>query len=37
VLLTAVHENAEGLIASADLETGAPVEKKKEKNDGVKA
>jgi hypothetical protein len=37
VLLTAIHENAEGLIASADLETGAPVEKKKEKNDGVKA
>ena len=27
VLLTAIHENADGLIASADLETGAPVEK----------
>jgi hypothetical protein len=36
VLLTAIHENADGLIASADLETGTPVEKKKEKNDGVK-
>jgi Domain of unknown function (DUF4956) len=38
VLLTAVHENAAGFIASADLETSAPVEKKKkEKNDGVTA
>jgi hypothetical protein len=40
VLLTAVHENAGGLIASVDLEMGAVEEKlkeKKEKNDGVKA
>jgi hypothetical protein len=43
VLLTAIHENAGGLIASADIETGAADEKlnekkeKKEKNDGVKA
>src|SRR6266550_4486105 len=41
VLLTAIHENAGGLIASADIETGAVDEKlnekreKKEKNDGV--
>jgi Domain of unknown function (DUF4956) len=35
VLLTAIHENASGFIASADLETSAPVEKKKDKNDGV--
>ena len=34
VLLTAIHENAEGVIDSADLETGEPVEDKK---DGVKA
>jgi hypothetical protein len=37
VLLTAIHENAGGFIASVDLETSAPVEKKKEKNDGVTA
>jgi hypothetical protein len=37
VLLTAIHENADGFIASADLETSAPVEKKKDKNDGVTA
>jgi hypothetical protein len=43
VLLTAIHENAGGLISSADLEMGAADEKlnekkeKKEKNDGVKA
>jgi len=35
VLLTAIHENASGFFASIDLETSAPVEKKKEKNDGV--
>jgi hypothetical protein len=35
VLLTAIHENASGFIASADLETSAPVQKKKDKNDGV--
>jgi hypothetical protein len=29
VLLTAIHENADGVIASADLETGEPVENKK--------
>lgn len=29
VLLTAIHENAEGVIASADLERGEPVENKK--------
>jgi hypothetical protein len=34
VLLTAIHENASGIIDSADLETGEPVEDKK---DGVKA
>lgn len=28
VLLTAIHENADGVIASADLETGEPVEDK---------
>ena len=39
VLLTAIHENAAGFIATVDLETSAPVEKKKkdEKNDGVTA
>ncbi len=44
VLLTAIHENTEGVIASVDLETGVPVEKekkekkeKKENNDGLKA
>ena len=40
VLLTAIHENANGVIATADLETSAEVDKekeKKEKNDGVKA
>jgi hypothetical protein len=37
VLLTAIHENADGVIASADLETGAPVEKQKDKTDGVNA
>jgi hypothetical protein len=37
VLLTAIHENAGGFIATVDLETSAPVEKKKEKNDGVTA
>jgi hypothetical protein len=36
VLLTAIHENADGVIASADLETSAPTEKQKDKNDGVK-
>jgi len=35
VLLTAIHENAGGFVASVDLETSAPVEKKKDKNDGV--
>jgi Domain of unknown function (DUF4956) len=35
VLLTAIHENADGLIAFAGLETSAAVEQ--EKNDGVKA
>ena len=29
VLLTAIHENADGVIASADLEMGEPVENKK--------
>jgi flagellar hook-basal body complex protein FliE len=29
VLLTAIHENADGVIATADLETGEPVENKK--------
>jgi uncharacterized protein DUF4956 len=29
VLLTAIHENADGVIASADLETSEPIEKKK--------
>jgi hypothetical protein len=29
VLLTAIHENADGVIASADLEAGEPVENKK--------
>ena len=29
VLLTAIHENADGVIASADLEAGEPVEDKK--------
>jgi Domain of unknown function (DUF4956) len=45
VLLTAIHENTEGVIASVDLETGVPAEEKgkkekkekKEKNDGVNA
>jgi hypothetical protein len=38
VLLTAIHENAGGFIASADLETSVPIEKKKkEKTDGVDA
>jgi hypothetical protein len=38
VLLTAIHENANGVIATADLETSGEVEKeKKEKNDGVNA
>lgn len=40
VFLTALHENTEGVIASADLEAGVPVEKekeKKDKTDGVKA
>jgi len=40
LLLTAIHENAEGLIASADIETGAVEEDdkgKKDKTDGVKA
>ena len=43
VLLTAIHENANGVIATADLETSGEVdrekekrEEKKEKNDGVK-
>jgi Domain of unknown function (DUF4956) len=35
VLLTAVHENASGIIETADLETGEPVEDKKK--DGVNA
>ena len=35
VLLTAIHENASGFFATVDLETSAPVEKKKDKNDGV--
>jgi hypothetical protein len=30
VLLTAVHENADGVISSADLETAEPIENKKE-------
>ena len=34
VLLTAIHENASGIIETADLETGEPVEDKK---DGVNA
>ncbi|HEY5022712.1 MAG TPA: hypothetical protein VII30_09530, partial [Gemmatimonadaceae bacterium] len=34
VLLTAVHENASGIIETADLETGEPIEDKK---DGVNA
>jgi hypothetical protein len=40
VLLTAIHQNAGDVISSADLETGAPVEKekeKKEKKDGATA
>jgi hypothetical protein len=37
VLLTAIHENADGFIASADLESSAPVEKKRGKNDGATA
>ncbi len=37
VLLTAIHENTAGFIATVDLETSAPVEKKKDKNDGVTA
>ncbi len=38
VLLTAIHENANGVIATADLETSGEVEKeKKDKNDGVNA
>ncbi len=40
VLLTAIHESAGDVISSVDLETGAPVEKekeKKEKKDDVKA
>ena len=37
VLLTAIHENTAGFVASVDLETSAPVEKKKDKNDGVTA
>jgi hypothetical protein len=28
VLLTAIHENADGIIASADLETADPVDDK---------
>jgi len=38
VLLTAIHESAGDVISSVDLETGAPVEKekeKKEKKDGA--
>ncbi|HEX9249708.1 MAG TPA: DUF4956 domain-containing protein [Gemmatimonadaceae bacterium] len=35
VLLTAIHENAGSFVASVDLETSAPIEKKKDKNDGV--
>lgn len=41
--LTALHENTEGVIASADLESGVPAEKdkdkkeKKDKSDGVNA
>ena len=35
VLLTAIHENADGVIASADLEASGVLES--EKNDGVKA
>jgi len=31
VLLTAIHENADGIIASADLETGEPAEDKSDK------
>jgi hypothetical protein len=34
VLLTAVHENAAGVITTADVETGAHVEEMK--NDGLK-
>ncbi len=37
VLLTAIHENADGAIASADLETSAAAEREKERLDGVKA
>jgi hypothetical protein len=43
VFLTALHENTEGVIASADLESGVPAEKdkdkkeKKDKSDGVNA
>jgi hypothetical protein len=37
VLLTAIHENADGAIASADLETSAAAEREKDKLDGVKA
>jgi len=33
VFLTAVHQNAEGFIATADLESGVPVEEKKDKKD----
>jgi hypothetical protein len=33
VLLTAIHQNAGDHISSADIETGAPVEKEKEKKD----
>lgn len=35
-LLTALHENAEGVIASVDLETGNPAEETKGKGDGAK-
>ena len=31
VLLTAIHENADGIISSADLETGEPVDDKSDK------
>jgi len=43
VFLTALHENTEGVISSADLESGVPAEKekdkkeKKDKSDGVNA
>jgi len=35
--LTAIHQGADGIIASADLETGGAFEDKEDKKDGVKA